>query len=985
MKKTNIHVIGLFMVLVAFWGTSCGDDELYRSNGLGSSLKESDNFKLSTFTLEKGVWDVPDTTGQIKIYLQSHTDNSTREYDVDVQNNGSDFSFCIYIPKDERIPDSDYDLTAFFMNGIRLGTKLKVTFRDEMLHGVLASVVEYSLKGEGTSDDPYLIGSKEDFDTFGYDLSRDSIEHAAGRYFRQTTDFEVPPRSDVYEGRYYAGYLFAGSYDGSGHCVMLPYIGSQEDDDNSIGLFKVLCKGAEIKNLVVKPRMQGIKSKGGALAGVSQDSVSITNVTVDGSITGCGDCIGGFIGYATGSLIIKDCRLFAEINGKNKIGGLVGCMENGLLTVNGFSNLREDYSPYLFTVNAQEWSAGGIAGAIVNGGCQLNDITFQHSISEEDINLKVIYAGSGQAGGIAGDVKISRPSSLRGVKILAPVRSEQNEVGGLMGKVDLSADLDVQVCTVGSLVKGKESIGGFFGTLHSNNHLVLDGRDKANRVVQVDNGYIAIEGIKYVGGMFGYLEGDIQAKSVSLINADVTAGEHFGGGVAGKQYKNTLEGAAFSLDANMRVQGADAIGGLVGFAEWSTIKGYLSDDISFSSLPAADGFRSNFAGTVSSGRKGNDGEGGDGTSMGGIVGYALDTYLEGLCATGKVFGREKVGGIVGHLRNKTRGHVRNCVGNTAAVKNSQGVHTGGIIGRLSVAAGSYDHLVNYGNVEGGNLTGGIVGYIEFESSPSDFKLDYAVNIGNISGGQVVGGCVGFLVHDKSIQHTISNSANYGKIVNSGDNGNIGGIIGQGDASRMAVMYCANHGEIAGGNGASKVGGIAGRLGKDPGGAGFTIGENMEMGYCCNRGAISSGNNDSHVGGLLGYQEEGNDYDDQHWMTHDCYNTGTVTSDQHDDNGGIIGCVDHYAEVVRCINIGDVLHGNGVVGTHHGSIWHHHNLYYLKESGDGWCADSFTENKKKEKNTFSGFNFDNDWAIDDNDTMNDGFPYLRKCPFQSIYK
>lgn len=91
------------MVLVAFWGTSCGDDELYRSNGLGSSLKESDNFKLSTFTLEKGVWDVPDTTGQIKIYLQSHTDNSTREYDVDVQNNGSDFSFCIYIPKDERI------------------------------------------------------------------------------------------------------------------------------------------------------------------------------------------------------------------------------------------------------------------------------------------------------------------------------------------------------------------------------------------------------------------------------------------------------------------------------------------------------------------------------------------------------------------------------------------------------------------------------------------------------------------------------------------------------------------------------------------------------------------------------------------------------------------------------------------------------------------------------------------------------------------
>ena len=87
--------------------------------------------------------------------------------------------------------------------------------------------------------------------------------------------------------------------------------------------------------------------------------------------------------------------------------------------------------------------------------------------------------------------------------------------------------------------------------------------------------------------------------------------------------------------------------------------------------------------------------------------------------------------------------MKNCVGNTAAVKNLQGIHTGGIIGRLSVSTGSYERIINYGNVDGGNLTGGIIGYIEFEGSPSDFKLEYAVNLGNISGGQVVGGCVGF--------------------------------------------------------------------------------------------------------------------------------------------------------------------------------------------------------------------------------------------------
>ncbi len=988
MKRTAIYILGLSMVLSTFLWTGCADDELYRSNHLGSLLTENNNFKLSTFPLAKGIWVIPDTDRLIKIRLQSHTDNSVQEYDASVENRDNALSICLYIPKNREIPNSDYDLTAFLSNGKGLGTKLKVTFRDEMLHRIISSAIEFSLQGEGTAENPYLIGSKEDFDIFEYDLSRDSIAHGVGLYFRQTADFEAPPRSDAYEGRYYAGCRFAGYYDGTGHSITLPYIGSREESDNSIGLFKKLYNGAVIKDLILKPRMQGIKSNGGALAGISQDSVSISNVTVDGSITGSGERIGGFIGYATGYLSISGCRLFAEINGERYVGGLVGFMENGQLKVNDFSNLRNDYSPSLFTINASAQGAGGIAGAIINSGCELSNITLQHAISEEEVNLRVIYSGSGLAGGIAGEARISQPSSLRNIKILAPVRSEQNEVGGLMGKTDLSADLTIQICTVGSLVKGKDNIGGFFGNLNSRNHLVLNGRDKANRIVQIDNGYIAIEGTKYVGGMFGLLEGDIQAKSISLINANVTANENFGGGVIGKQQNNTLEGKSFEIDANMRVQGADAIGGLVGFAESSTIRGSVVKAIDLSSIPSPDSFKSDFAGTVCSGKtKDNDGnaEAENGTSMGGIVGYALDTYLENLCVTGKVFGREKVGGIVGHLRNKSRGHVKNCVGNTAAVKNLQGIYTGGVIGRLGMSTGSYEGIINYGNVDGGNLTGGIVGYIEFESAPSDFKLEFAVNVGDITGGQVVGGCVGLLRHDKSIKHTIAYSANYGKVTNSGDDGNIGGIIGQGDASRMAVMYCANHGEIAGSNGASKVGGIAGRLGKDPGGVGFTIGENMELAYCCNRGTISSGNKDSHVGGLLGYQEEGNDYDDQRWMTHDCYNTGTVTSDQNADNGGILGCVDHYGEVVRCINIGKVSYGNGVVGTHHGTIWHHHDLYYLENSGKGWCADSFPESKKKDKSTFHGFNFNDDWVTDDTNSINNGYPYLRNCPFQSIYK
>ena len=49
MNTTRIHIIGLLMALAAFLWTSCSDDELYRSNELGSRLEEMGDFKLSSF------------------------------------------------------------------------------------------------------------------------------------------------------------------------------------------------------------------------------------------------------------------------------------------------------------------------------------------------------------------------------------------------------------------------------------------------------------------------------------------------------------------------------------------------------------------------------------------------------------------------------------------------------------------------------------------------------------------------------------------------------------------------------------------------------------------------------------------------------------------------------------------------------------------------------------------------------------------------
>ena len=72
---------------------------------------------------------------------------------------------------------------------------------------------------------------------------------------------------------------------------MLNYTGSNSDKDQNIGLFKVLCDGAVIKNLNVNANIRGVKNNAGAIAGKTEGSVSLEGVQVSGSIQDCGNNI----------------------------------------------------------------------------------------------------------------------------------------------------------------------------------------------------------------------------------------------------------------------------------------------------------------------------------------------------------------------------------------------------------------------------------------------------------------------------------------------------------------------------------------------------------------------------------------------------------------------------------------------------------------------------------------------------------------------
>lgn len=490
---------------------------------------------------------------------------------------------------------------------------------------------------------------------------------------------------------------------------------------------------------------------------------------------------------------------------------------------------------------------------------------------------------------------------------------------------------------------------------------------------------VKISGKLNVGGFAGHIDDTKLTGKRIYINAPVSATDTNAGCAIGNVTNATVNLSLFNISKYAKATGPQNIGGMVGSADNSTLTGSLNIGTlsNYTSIPKASTFTPTFSGFA--------GTSGITKNVGGIVGYIKNSFVTNLCFAGTVEGCNNVGGIIGLADNIDKGYVRGCVNNSPKIDNKISDSTGGIIGRLNqFDCATCENLINYGEISGANYTGGIIGDIHEEGKAKNFYLKNAVNVGKVTGTGQVGGCVGHYwasgILNLGIEtiHYILYCANYGE-VNGSNGGNVGGIIGYFNARKAVVSHSANHGKVYGSGNDVKVGGIAGRMGSNDE-AGTALPNNMELSYSCNFGEVGSNTGNANVGGLLGWQEQGSPDDETHYMLHNCYNMGIVPTNQDSDNGGVLGCIDHLGEVQNCYNAKKVSHGNGIIGTHKGgSIFYHHNLYVLEDSGKYWCADKFKESDKSKESTYKGFDFKSVWAV--STSTNNGFPYLRDCPYQ----
>ena len=198
------------------------------------------------------------------------------------------------------------------------------------------------------------------------------------------------------------------------------------------------------------------------------------------------------------------------------------------------------------------------------------------------------------------------------------------------------------------------------------------------------------------------------------------------------------------------------------------------------------------------------------SQTGGIVGHATFLDCTNVTVTGKISGKNSVGGFVGDgVGRRVTGPINfvNC-SNYASVEGKEN-KIGGIIGNYSNSGSTNDKLLinncrNSGSVSGNEFVGGLGGCFIAETDSQGIVVSKSINEGTVSGYSRIGGIIGEIDSDMKT-FEISQVCNFGNI--SATEGNAGGIVGVAYVgwrlSQMDNLY--NMGKVSG----TVAGGLAG--------------------------------------------------------------------------------------------------------------------------------------------------------------------------------
>ena len=179
------------------------------------------------------------------------------------------------------------------------------------------TVHRVALYGAGTEDNPIQIHSAEEWHYLNDFSNR--LNGLAGKYVRLENDISV---SEIIGSQ---NNPFSGHFDGNGHTITADI--NNNNDEYRAALFSYV-KNASISNLIVDGNITGDKNRAAGLIGENSGETHIDNCVVSASIAGK-ELVGGFVIGAGNKLIIEDSKFIGKINAANNSGGFVAYGSNG--------------------------------------------------------------------------------------------------------------------------------------------------------------------------------------------------------------------------------------------------------------------------------------------------------------------------------------------------------------------------------------------------------------------------------------------------------------------------------------------------------------------------------------------------------------------------------------------------------------------------------------------------------------------------------
>ena len=839
--------------------------------------------------------------------------------------------------------------------------------------------------GSGTSSDPFTIGSMIDFRMLSAAIQDDQF-HGRDVYFRLDSDIDfssaastenvTPIRVGCYGTTNY-GSPFCGTFDGNGKTLSGYYVKFSPDNGN--GLFYKLGDGATVRNLKFeKVRIETATSQCGALAGSTSGSVTVSGVSLDGTLVSGANSVGGLIGEAVGALDISSCSVSNAViktysteadprSGQLGLGGIIGRLApegspvkgsktwakftgntvSDDVTVSGYNSV----GALIGEVDAEGDSYTAITGCTskcqsVSGNTEVG--MFGHLKTKDGDEIFIKNVGSSLS-----------PTTYSGVEI-----SAKGKVGGLVGYAEaVGGDIILQDSKSGGNVSGQSYVGGAIGTASGSGRVIV------TNVTVVPNGYIKSGGSD-CGGLIGQSTVSTLELSSSSNECAVSCGNSYAGGLIG--YIKGGNVSIYGCYNSAAVTGKKYVGGLVGAQIECTSEisgcngtGSITEESSVGKVSATDSYVGGGIGYVEGGKASFTAKGrtmqtghvGDSSSAcdytGGLVGMLKDGALvvsgsPSAILACSVFGKDYTGGAVGYSSggslelnnisfegNGVYGS-GNLVGGIVGASNSDYTSiggcsvssevkgtdfVGGCIGMLYAISGGTPvanfTLTSDGSVSGGKYVSGGIGAVTSGKFGS-YLASYIFNRGTVTGTSYVGGCIGYFDGEDS-SAAVQYLYNYGKVTNnSNDSENIDDCYVGGCVGRIhdygTIQFCANYGEVYSRN-CGKTGGIVGGMGY-----GLEIYCHFVVKRCFNAGNIHSATasaKNTWIGGIAGYTS--NALASSHGIF-DCYNIGKVEGTYA---GGILGREGADVRVYRCYHKGPDMDypiiryhkGNGVAATY----------------------------------------------------------------------